>query len=91
MMVSTILQKSECAFVYGVNECSIDSIQISDCYTSSLERDFRALDIFPQCDNTITVVELGKGSMLASLWDLLGTILSIRGDQLTRNIGMNSV
>jgi hypothetical protein len=65
MVVSTKLKKSEGTFIDGVDECGVDAVQISNYYASSLERYFHALDILPQCDNRITMVELSKVSMLA--------------------------
>jgi hypothetical protein len=60
MVVSTILKKPECFFIYSVDECGVDSVQISKCYTPPLERDLHALDILPQCDNMVAMVELRK-------------------------------
>jgi hypothetical protein len=60
MVVSTKLKKSEGTFIDAVDECGVDAVQISNYYASSLERHFHALDILPQCDNRIAMVELEK-------------------------------
>jgi hypothetical protein len=91
MVVSTELKKSEGTFINAVDEGGVDAVQISNYYASSLESHFHALDILPQCDNRIAMVELSKVSMLVCIGDLLSMIRKIRNNQLTRNTGINRV
>jgi hypothetical protein len=64
-VVAVILNKSECAFIDGVDECCEISIKVSDHDTSTLEGDFNSLNVSPQGDNTFAIVELFKASTSA--------------------------
>jgi hypothetical protein len=65
MVVSTKLKKSEGTFIDAMDECGVDAVQVSNYYASSLETHFHALDILPQCDNRIAMVELKKSGYVS--------------------------
>jgi hypothetical protein len=55
-----VLKKSECTFIYGVDESCEIPVQVSDRDASTLEGNFDALNIFPQCGNGLSIMELSK-------------------------------
>jgi hypothetical protein len=82
LVVSTILKKLECAFIYGVDECREIPIQISDRDVTALQGDFNSLDIFPEVDDRFAIVELNKSIISVSFLELLEMMRSMRDANL---------
>jgi hypothetical protein len=82
LVVSTILKKLECAFIYRVDECCEIPIQVSDRDVTTLQGDFNSLDIFPEVDDRFAIVELNKSIISVSFLELLGMMRSMRDANL---------